>query len=168
MPSPSGWRHGSSYLDSASCSSCSASTCSDTHSTRYLTRGFGGAEVAALLEVRDLTIEFTTKAGIVHAVEGASFDVERGEALGLAGESGCGKTTTALALMRLLPYNGRIVRGSISFAGRSLVPLEEASMRAIRLKEMSMFVQDAKNSRNPVQRLERQLAELDRLRDGAA
>ena len=115
--------------------------------------------MAALLEVRDLTIEFTTKAGIVHAVEGASFDVERGEAMGLAGESGCGKTTTALALMRLLPYNGRIVRGSISFAGRNLVPMEEAPMRAIRWKEMSIVFQGAMNSLNPVQRVGRQIAE---------
>src|SRR5207249_7420362 len=118
MPSPSGWRHGSSYLDSASCSSCSASTCSDTHSTRYLTRGFGGAEVAALLEVRDLTIEFTTKAGIVHAVEGASFDVERGKARALAGGSGAARPPPPLGWMGLLLSMEQFVRASFPFPGR--------------------------------------------------
>ena len=115
--------------------------------------------MSTLLEVQDLTIEFTTKAGTVHAVEGASFAVERGEAMGLAGESGCGKTTTALSLMRLLPYNGRIVRGSISFGGRNLVALDETAMRSIRWKEMSIVFQGAMNSLNPVQRVGRQIAE---------
>jgi len=115
--------------------------------------------VTRLLEVRDLTVEFTTKAGTVHAVEGASFEVEQGEAMGLAGESGCGKTTTALALMGLLPYNGRIVRGSIRFAGRDLATLPETSMRKIRWKEISIIFQGAMNSLNPVQRVGRQIAE---------
>ena len=115
--------------------------------------------MARLLEVRDLTVEFTTKAGTVHAVEGASFEVEQGEAMGLAGESGCGKTTTALALMGLLPYNGRIVRGSIRFAGRDLATLPETSMRKIRWKEISIIFQGAMNSLNPVQRVGRQIAE---------
>src|SRR5256886_9197569 len=79
--------------------------------------------------------------------------------MGLAGASGCGKTTTALALMRLLPYNGRIVRGSISFEGRDLVPVPEDSMRAIRWKEMSIVFQGAMNSLNPAQRICRQIAE---------
>src|SRR2546430_15371995 len=79
--------------------------------------------------------------------------------MGLAGASGCGKTTTALALMRLLPYNGRIVRGSISFEGRDLVPVPEDSMRAIRWKEMSIVFQGAMNSLSPVQRAGRQIAE---------
>jgi len=115
--------------------------------------------VARLLEVRDLTVEFTTKAGTVHAVEGASFEVEQRGAMGLAGESGCGKTTTALALMGLLPYNGRIVRGSIRFAGRDLAALPETSMRKIRWKEISIIFQGAMNSLNPVQRVGRQIAE---------
>ena len=115
--------------------------------------------MARLLEVRDLTVEFTTKAGTVHAVEGASFEVEQGEAMGLAGESGCGKTTTALALMGLLPYNGRVVRGSIRFAGRDLATLPETSMRKIRWKEISIIFQGAMNSLNPVQRVGRQIAE---------
>jgi oligopeptide/dipeptide ABC transporter ATP-binding protein len=123
--------------------------------------------VAALLEVRDLAVEFSTKAGTVQAVEGASFDLEKGEAMGLAGESGCGKTTTALALMRLLPYNGRIVRGSIRFDGRDMVPLAESALWKIRWKEISIIFQGAMNSLNPVQRVGRQIAEPIVLHEGA-
>ena len=121
----------------------------------------------ALLEVRDLVVEFETKAGVVHAVEGASFEVEQGQAMGLAGESGCGKTTTALALMRLLPYNGRIVRGSIRFHGRDLVRLSELTMQKIRWKDISIIFQGAMNSLNPVQRVGKQIAEPITLHEGA-
>ncbi len=113
----------------------------------------------ALLEVNDLVIDFSTQAGPVHAVRGASFQLEQGEALGLAGESGCGKTTTALSLMRLLPYNGSIVGGSIRFHGRNLVRLSEMSMRKVRWKDISIVFQGAMNSLNPVQRVGRQIAE---------
>ncbi len=113
----------------------------------------------AMLEVKDLRIEFSTQAGTVHAVEGVSFSLEEGEALGLAGESGCGKTTTALALMRLLPYNGKIVSGSIKFRGRELVKSSETMMRKIRWKDISIVFQGAMNSLNPVQRVGKQIAE---------
>jgi peptide/nickel transport system ATP-binding protein len=109
--------------------------------------------------VRDLVIEYTTMKGTVHAVDGASFDLDEGEALGLAGESGCGKTTTALALMKLLPYNGRVVRGAIRFRGRDLVHLSETSIRKIRWKDISIVFQGAMNSLNPVRRIGRQIAE---------
>jgi oligopeptide/dipeptide ABC transporter ATP-binding protein len=112
-----------------------------------------------LLEVRGLTIEFATREGKVHAVEDASLELREGEALGLAGESGCGKTTTALSLMRLLPSNGRIVRGAIQFAGRDLVRAREATLRKIRWKGISIIFQGAMNSLNPVQRVGRQIAE---------
>lgn len=112
-----------------------------------------------LLDVRDLRIEFTTLAGTVRAVEGVSFTLDEGQALGLAGESGCGKTTTALALMRLLPYNGRIVEGSIRFGGRELVKSSEAMMRKIRWKDISIVFQGAMNSLNPVQRVGKQIEE---------
>ncbi len=112
-----------------------------------------------LLDVRDLRIEFSTQAGTVHAVEGVSFTLEEGQALGLAGESGCGKTTTALSLMRLLPYNGKIAGGSILFRNRDLVKSSETMMRKIRWKDISIVFQGAMNSLNPVQRIGKQIAE---------
>ena len=121
----------------------------------------------ALLEIRDLVVEFTTRAGTVHAVEGVSFDVEEGEALGLAGESGCGKTTTALALIRLLPTNGRIVSGTIRFQGRDLVRAPEVTVRKVRWKEISIIFQGAMNSLNPVQKVGQQLMEPITLHEDA-
>jgi len=111
------------------------------------------------LEVKDLFIEYTTQAGPVRAVQGVSFELGEGEALGLAGESGCGKTTTALAVMRLLPYNGRIVSGEIRFNGRNLVKLSELSIQRIRWKDVSIIFQGAMNSLNPVRNIGRQIAE---------
>ncbi|HYR81834.1 MAG TPA: ABC transporter ATP-binding protein [Thermoplasmata archaeon] len=112
-----------------------------------------------LLEVKDLVIEYTTESGPVHAVSGVSFALDEGEALGLAGESGCGKTTTALALMRLLPYNGRIISGSIVFRGRDLVKASETRIRKARWKDISIIFQGAMNSLNPVRNIGQQIAE---------
>ncbi|TMA05525.1 MAG: ABC transporter ATP-binding protein [Methanobacteriota archaeon] len=112
-----------------------------------------------LLEVKDLVIEYATQSGAVHAVDGVSFDLDEGEALGLAGESGCGKTTTALSLMRLLPYNGKIVSGSILFRGRDLVKVSDLRIRKIRWKEISIIFQGAMNSLNPVRNIGQQIAE---------
>ncbi len=95
----------------------------------------------------------------MHAVDGVSFDLDEGEALGLAGESGCGKTTTALALMRLLPYNGKIISGSIVFRGRDLVKVSDMRIRKIRWKEISIVFQGAMNSLNPVRNIGLQIAE---------
>ena len=95
----------------------------------------------------------------MHAVDGVSFDLDEGEALGLAGESGCGKTTTALALMRLLPYNGKIISGSIVFRGRDLVKASDMRIRKIRWKEISIIFQGAMNSLNPVRNIVQQIAE---------
>ncbi|HYS99503.1 MAG TPA: ABC transporter ATP-binding protein [Thermoplasmata archaeon] len=117
--------------------------------------------------MRDLSVEFDTRAGKVHAVEGASFDVAEGEALGLAGESGCGKTTTALSLMRLLPANGHIVEGTVRLDGRNLVRSSEAALQKIRWKKISIIFQGAMNSLNPVQRIGKQIAEPIILHEGA-
>ena len=95
----------------------------------------------------------------MHAVDGVSFGLDEGEALGLAGESGCGKTTTALALMRLLPYNGKIISGSIVFRGRDLVKASDMRIRKIRWKEISIIFQGAMNSLNPVRNIGQQIAE---------
>ncbi|HYT17625.1 MAG TPA: ABC transporter ATP-binding protein [Thermoplasmata archaeon] len=95
----------------------------------------------------------------MHAVDGVSFDVAEGEALGLAGESGCGKTTTALALMRLLPYNGKIMSGSIVFRGRDLVKASDLRIRKIRWKEISIVFQGAMNALNPLRNIGQQIAE---------
>ncbi len=112
-----------------------------------------------LLEVKDLAIEYTTQRGTVRAVEGVNFEVDEGEALGLAGESGCGKTTTALSIMKLLPYNGKIVRGQILFKGRDIVKATEPRMQRIRWKDISIVFQGAMNSLNPVRRIGQQIAE---------
>jgi len=95
----------------------------------------------------------------VHAVSGVSFALDEGEALGLAGESGCGKTTTALALMRLLPYNGRIISGSIVFRGRDLIKASDMRIRKVRWKDISIIFQGAMNSLNPVRNIGQQIAE---------
>src|SRR2546428_977448 len=118
-----------------------------------------GGDRLLLLEVKDLVIEYATESGPVHAVDGVSFDLDEGEALGLAGESGCGKTTTALALMRLLPYNGKIISGSIVFHGRDLVKASDLRIRKIRWKDISIIFQGAMNSLNPVRNIGRQIAE---------
>ena len=83
----------------------------------------------ALLEVKNLKTYFTTLSGYVKAVDGTSFEVEEGKATGLAGESGCGKTTTALSILRILPTNGRIVGGKLLFEGKDIVKLDEDEVR---------------------------------------
>ena len=103
-----------------------------------------------LLDVQDLTTYYEVERGFVKAAEEVSFYVNRGEAFGLAGESGCGKTTVALSLMRLLPPNGRIVKGRILLDGEDLVRKSEEEMRRIRWKRISIVFQGAMNALNPV------------------
>jgi peptide/nickel transport system ATP-binding protein len=93
---------------------------------------------APLLEVEDLRTYFSLEAGSVKAVDGVSFTLQYGEALGIAGESGCGKTTTALSLVRLLPANATIASGSIRLMGIDLVPKTENAMRRYRWREISV------------------------------
>ena len=116
-----------------------------------------------LLEVRDLVVRFRTHEGAIHAVNGVSFDLEPGERLGLVGESGCGKSVTNLALMRLLPKPaGRIEGGSVKFDGLDLVTLPEADMRDLRGKDIAMIFQDPMTSLNPVLTVEEQMVETIR------
>ena len=114
---------------------------------------------APLLEVRDLAVHFSLPVGRVEAVRGVSFRVEDGEALGIAGESGCGKTTTALSLVRLLPSNGQITGGSVKLFGIDLVPKTERQLQRYRWREIAIVFQGAMNALNPVRRVRDQIAE---------
>ncbi len=112
-----------------------------------------------LLEVRDLTMSYQTRQGEVRAVDGVSFSVERGQALGLVGESGCGKSSIALSLLKLLPENSAIDGGQVLLDGEDIVPLSESRMRAIRWDRISMVFQAAMNSLDPVYRVGEQIVE---------
>ncbi len=114
---------------------------------------------APLLVVEGLTTHFTLESGTVMAVDDVGFTLRDGEALGIAGESGCGKTTTALSLLGLLPSNARIVRGSIRLYGIDLVPKTEKQLRRYRWREISIVFQGAMNALNPVRRIGDQIAE---------
>ncbi len=117
----------------------------------------------ALLSVRDLVVRFHTQDGTVHAVNGVSFDLEEGETLGLVGESGCGKSVTNLAVMRLLPQPaGRIVGGQVVFDGQDLTRIRESEMRDIRGSQIAMIFQDPMTSLNPVLTIEEQMVETIR------
>ncbi len=113
-----------------------------------------------LLEVENLRTYYFTRAGAVRAVDGVSFFVEKGEVFGLAGESGCGKTTAGLSILRLLPPYGRIVGGHIIFDGTDLLGIRESVFRRrYRWKRISMIFQGAMNALNPVFRVGDQIAE---------
>ena len=116
-----------------------------------------------ILSVKDLVIRYETDDGLVRAVNGVSFDLKRGETLGLVGETGAGKTTTALGLMRLVPDPpGRIVSGQIVLQGRDLAKLSEERMRLVRGNEVSMIFQDPMTSLNPVMKVGDQIGEVVR------
>jgi peptide/nickel transport system ATP-binding protein len=111
----------------------------------------GSAASAPLLCVRDLHVHFVTSRGVVRAVEGISYDVSPGEVVALVGESGCGKSVSALSIMRLLAKPaGRVAHGEIVFEGRDLLGLSEAEMRELRGEEISMIFQEPMTSLNPV------------------
>ena len=116
-----------------------------------------------LLEVKDLRTHFTTRGGLVKAVDGVNFHLDRGELLGLVGESGCGKSITALSMMRLIAPPGKIVSGEIVFDGRNLLKLSHAEMREIRGDDVAMIFQDPMTSLNPVFTVGEQIAEALRL-----
>jgi len=116
-----------------------------------------------LLSVSDLVVKFRTRDGTVHAVNGVSFDLDQGETVGLVGESGCGKSVTNLAMMRLLPRPaGRIESGSVVFEGQNLLELDESEMRDLRGRDIAMIFQDPMTSLNPVLTIEEQMVETIR------
>ena len=116
-----------------------------------------------LLEVKNLQTHFFTRAGVVRSVDGISFHLDRGELLGLVGESGCGKSVTALSVMRLVSAPGRIVAGEIWFDGEDLRAASEKRMREIRGDDIAMIFQDPMTSLNPVYTVGEQIAEALRL-----
>ena len=116
-----------------------------------------------LLEVKNLQTHFQTRAGLVRAVDGVSFHLDRGELLGLVGESGCGKSITALSVMRLIASPGKIVGGEIIFDGENLLAATEDRMREIRGDDIAMIFQDPMTSLNPVYTVGEQIAEALRL-----
>jgi peptide/nickel transport system ATP-binding protein len=113
-----------------------------------------------VLEVSDLRVYYGTEQGVVKAVDGVDFVVEEGSSVGLAGESGCGKTTLGLSLLKLLPSNGLVESGSVNFKGLDVYTLGEKEFREeIRWKQFSMVFQGAMNALNPVFKVEDQIAE---------
>src|ERR1700758_330309 len=120
-----------------------------------------------ILDIADLKTWFFTRDGIVRAVDGVSFHVMPGETLAIVGESGCGKSVTALSILRLIPSPpGRIVSGTIRFAGRDLAELSEAEMRDVRGNDISMIFQEPMTSLNPVLTIGHQIAETLVLHQG--
>jgi ABC-type dipeptide/oligopeptide/nickel transport system ATPase component len=116
-----------------------------------------------LLEVKNLQTHFKTRAGIVRAVDGVSFHLAQGELLSIVGESGCGKSMTALSIMRLVAAPGKIVAGEILFEGEDLLTFSDNRMRALRGDDIAMIFQDPMTSLNPVYTVGEQIAEALRL-----
>ena len=113
-----------------------------------------------LLEIKDLKTQFFTSAGVVQAVDGISYDVAPGETVAVVGESGCGKSVSAMSILRLIPNPpGKIVGGSIMFDGKDLLALTEDQMREVRGRDIGMIFQEPMTSLNPVLTIERQLTE---------
>jgi peptide/nickel transport system ATP-binding protein len=112
-----------------------------------------------LLSVEGLRVEFWTDRGTIHAVNGISFDIAKGETLGIVGESGCGKSVTSLALLGILPRAGRVTGGTAHFDGRDLLALSDRELRSVRGREIAMIFQDPMTSLNPVLTIGRQIRE---------
>jgi len=118
-----------------------------------------------LLDVQDLTMHYSTRGGSVAAVEHVSFSLKKGESLGLVGESGCGKTSIATTLLRLLPDNAKILSGRILLDGADIVTLNNDEMRKVRWERISMVFQAAMNSLNPIHRVGDQIIEALEVHD---
>jgi peptide/nickel transport system ATP-binding protein len=119
-----------------------------------------------LLEIKGLKVHFDTEEGVLQAVDGVDLGIDAGETLGVVGESGCGKSVTALTVMRLLAMPpGRIVGGEIRWRGRDLVAADDETIRALRAREIAMIFQEPMTSLNPVYTVGQQIAETVRLHD---
>lgn len=123
--------------------------------------------MSALLEVNDLSVEFTTETGVVRAVDGASFEISPGEILGVVGESGSGKSVTAMSILGLIKPPGRYKGGTIRFRGRNLLEATSAEMRSVRGGEIAMVFQDPMTALNPVMSIGKQIVEALRLHDSS-
>jgi peptide/nickel transport system ATP-binding protein len=116
-----------------------------------------------VLDVKDLTMHYMTRKGPVYAVDGVSFCVARGESVGLVGESGCGKTSIAISLLKLLPQNAKILGGEILLNGTDLMPMSYKEVLKFRWRRISMIFQAAMNAMNPVYTVAEQILEAMRL-----
>jgi peptide/nickel transport system ATP-binding protein len=135
-----------------------------TSATEPATPAVPGTSGSALLEVTDLTVDFPTDDGVVHAVRGVSYSLGRGETIGIVGESGSGKSVTSLAIMGLLPRTAR-VGGSVRVDGREILGLTDSELRSVRGEQIAMIFQDPMTSLNPVYTVGWQLAEALRAHD---
>ena len=114
-----------------------------------------------ILEVKDLYVDYETSEGVVYAVNGLNFSMKKGQILGLVGETGAGKTTTALSILKLLPKGvGRISKGEIWFKGENLLEKDEHYMRDLRGNEISIIFQDPMSSLNPIHTVGEQIGEV--------
>jgi ABC-type dipeptide/oligopeptide/nickel transport system ATPase component len=114
--------------------------------------------VAKLLDIQNLRTQFRTSAGVVKAVDGISYDVDEGETVAIVGESGCGKSVSAMSILRLIPDPpGKIVDGVINFRGRDLLELSDEEIRQVRGAQISMVFQEPMTSLNPVLSIGQQL-----------
>jgi peptide/nickel transport system ATP-binding protein len=124
------------------------------------------ADPELVLQVRDLRVHYATPQGDVIAVNGISFGVRRGEILGLVGESGCGKTTAAMAILRLVQAPGRIIGGQVLLNGTDLLGLDQVQLNRVRWRDLALIPQGAMNSLNPVMRVKDQLADAVESHEG--
>src|SRR5262249_46843440 len=141
-----------------SASICSATACA-TSSIPSAGREAAMSTVP-LLDVRDLTVEFSTRRGIVQAVRHVDISVAKGETLAIVGESGSGKSVTSYAVMRILDRAGRIAEGSVSFTGIDVRNASETEMRALRGREISMIFQNPRMALNPIRKVGRQIEDV--------